>query len=73
MHDAIEIENAGIPAAVIVLDVFKELALMKRRHMGRADFQPVMLPGALTSPEVARAKAGEALEGVVRWLTKGAL
>ncbi len=73
MHDAITFETDGIPAAVVILDVFKELAFMKRRHFGCEEFEPVILPGYIGDPEVNRAKGEEAYSGVVRWLTEGAL
>ncbi len=72
MHDAISFETAGIPAATIVLEVFKELALAKRRQMGRPDFEPVIVPGYISVPDHAREQAELALPGVIEWLTTGA-
>ncbi len=73
MHDGISFETDGIPAAVVVLDVFKELAFMKRRQLGRENFEPIILPGYIGVPEVNRAKAEEAYPGVIQWLTQGTL
>jgi len=73
MHDGITFETDGIPAAVVVLDVFRELAFMKRRHLRSEEFEPVILPGYLGDAEVNRAQGEAAYPGVVRWLTEGSL
>ena len=73
MHDGITFETDGIPAAVVILDVFRQLAFMKRRHFGCEEFEPVILPGYIGVPEVNRAKGEEAYPGVVQWLTEGTL
>ena len=70
MHDAVKLEGAGIPAAVIVQEGFRELALMKRRQMGLEALEPVFIPGVLGSPEQARKKGEEASARVVEWLTE---
>ena len=73
MHDGVTFETDGIPAAVVILDVFKQLAFMKRRHLRCEEFEPVILPGYLGDAEVNRAQGEAAYPGVVRWLTEGTL
>ncbi len=73
MHDGITFETDGIPAAVVILDVFKQLAFMKRRHLRCEEFEPVIVEGYLGDPEVNRAQGEAAYPGVVRWLTEGTL
>ena len=71
MHDGITFETDGIPAAVVILDVFRQLAFMKRRHLRCEEFEPVIVEGYLGDPEVNRAQGEAAYPGVVRWLTEG--
>ena len=73
MHDGITFETDGIPAAVVILDVFKQLAFMKRRHLRCEEFEPVIVEGYLGDPEVNRAQGEAAYPGVVRWLMEGTL
>ena len=73
MHDSVTFEGAGVPTAVIVLDGFKELAMTKRRQMGLEALEPIIVPGSLTSREVAREKAEGAINGLVEWLMHGGL
>ena len=72
MHDGITFETDGIPAAVVILDVFRQLAFMKRRHFGCEEFEPVILSGYLGDAALNRAQGEAAYPGVVRWLTEGA-
>ena len=73
MHDGITFETDGIPAAVVILDVFRQLAFMKRRHLRSEEFEPVILPGYLGDAELNRAQGEAAYPGVVRWLMEGTL
>ena len=73
MHDGIAFETDGVPAAVVILGVFRQLAFMKRRHLRCEEFEPVILPGYLGDAEVNRAQGEAAYPGVVRWLTEGTL
>ena len=73
MHDSVKFEGAGIPTAVVVLDGFKELAMTKRRQLGLEALEPIIVPGSLTSKEVAQEKAAGAVNGVVEWLKHGGL
>jgi len=70
MRDAIEIENLGIPATLIVLQGFYALAETTRELLGRSDLDYVILPGTLASPSVARTKADIAVVQAVEHLTK---
>ena len=71
MHDGITFETDGIPAAVVILDVFKQLAFMKRRHLRCEEFEPVIVEGYLGDAELNRDKGEAAYPGVVRWLMEG--
>ena len=67
MHDAIRLEAAGIPAAVIVTTVFVHEANVQREALGMADLEPVIVShplSTLSSEELDR-RAGEALEQVL--------
>ena len=48
-----------------------ELALTKRKQMGLEALEPVVIPGQMTSREVASKKGADAVDDVARWLTKG--
>ncbi len=71
MHDSVKLESAGVPTAVIVQDGFKELALTKRKQMGLEALEPVIIPGQMTSRDVASKKGADAVDDVARWLTRG--
>ena len=73
MHDGINFETMGVPAAVVVLNVFKELAYMKRRQLNCERFDPVIIQGLLGLPDVCKKMGEAALPGVVEWLTAGKL
>jgi hypothetical protein len=64
-------EEAGLPAALVVLDTFSSLALTKKRQMGLPDLKVITVPGPMGNAQEAQAK-GEAVVGeVVSWLTEG--
>ena len=44
MHDGMTMEQAGIPAATLIIPPFERLALSKRNSMGFPDYQPVIIP-----------------------------
>lgn len=73
MHDGINFETMGIPAAVVVLNVFKELAYMKRRQLNCEQFDPVIIQGHLGLPDICRQMGEAAIPGVIEWLTAGKL
>lgn len=68
MHDAIRLEAAGIPTAVIVTTVFEHEAQVQREALGMLELEPVIVthPLSTLSNEQLDARAGEALEQVVR-------
>ena len=68
MHDAIRLEAAGIPTAVIVTTVFEHEAHVQREALGMVDIEPVIVthPLSTLSSEQLDARATEALEQVLR-------
>jgi hypothetical protein len=53
-------ESVGLPAALVVLDTFKSLAITKKRQMGLPELDVITVPGPMGTAEQARAK-GEAI------------
>ena len=45
--------------------------MAKRRQMGRPDYEPIIIPGSIATPEDARQRADDAFEGIIKWLTEG--
>ena len=73
MHDAITFERAGIPAAVVVEDLFEAAAGAKRRMMGMPELEPVIVPHPLGVAAEAERKGRVAAPSVIAWLTEGTL
>ncbi len=71
MHDAMALENLGIPTVVVCTDPFLDSAFRHARTFGRRDFHPLGIPhplGGLTAEQVA-ARAGELEQAVIETLT----
>lgn len=68
MHDAIRLEAAGIPTAVIVTTVFEHEAHVQREALGMVELEPVIVahPLSTLSPEQLDERASEALDQVLR-------
>ena len=71
MHDAVKLESAGLPAAVVIEEGFKELAFAKRRLMGLEALTPIIIPGHMGTREGARQQAEAAVAGIVQWVRHG--
>ncbi|MCH8189745.1 MAG: hypothetical protein IIC80_00145 [Chloroflexi bacterium] len=71
MHDAIAFERAGIPAAVIVEDLFSKAALAKARALGMPDYKPIIVPHPIGGASEAANKGRALTELVVAWLREG--
>lgn len=70
MHDAVGLEERGVPAAVIVTDAFLHEADVQRAALGAEGLEPVVIAhplSTLTDEEIA-ARAAEAVAGVRRIL-----
>ena len=55
MHDAVTLENRGIPVVVVCTEPFLNSALLQARTFGNPGFQPVTIPhplGGLPSQQV---------------------
>jgi hypothetical protein len=68
MHDAIRLEAAGVPTAVIVTTVFEHEARVQREALGMTDLVPVIVAhplSTLSSDELDR-RASEALDQVLK-------
>ena len=75
MHDAVELERRGVPAAVIVTDAFLHEADLQRTALGAELLAPVVIPhplSTLTAGEIA-ARAAAAAAGIRKVLTGGGL
>ncbi|MBV8602384.1 MAG: hypothetical protein JO359_12545 [Candidatus Eremiobacteraeota bacterium] len=68
MHDAIRLENAGIPTAVIVTTVFEHEARVQREALGMTALEPVVVAHPLSTLSEAELdeRARAALAGVLR-------
>ncbi|HEX9842164.1 MAG TPA: hypothetical protein VGC20_05415 [bacterium] len=75
MHDAIELESLGLPAAVVVTTVFAHEARVQREALGMPGLAPVVIthPLSTLADEAIRARALEAAPQAVRiWLGRDA-
>jgi len=74
MHDAMSLENRGVPTVVICTGPFLNSANLHARVFGRSDFQPVVITHPLggLKPELVNEKAAAAAEQIVAALTVGA-
>ena len=66
MHDAVRLEAAGIPTAVIVTTEFLHEAHMQREALGMRDLDPVVVahPLSTLSNEQLDARAREAFDQI---------
>ncbi len=71
MHDAVQFEKAGIPAVVVVEDVFSQLANAKSKLMGMPDYQPIIVKHPIGTNEEAGKKGREIIDRAVDWLCNG--
>jgi hypothetical protein len=71
VHDTVELEQRGIPAAVLVTQAFTSAAVYQFRAKGMADHPYVTLPHPISNlpPEVMRAVTRQYVAQVVRQLT----
>jgi len=72
VHDAMSLENRGIPTVVICTGPFLDSANLHARIYGRPGFQPVVIPHPLGGIETERVneKAAAAAEQIIAALTK---
>ena len=71
MHDAMALENLGIPTVVVCTDPFLDSAFRHARTFGRRDFHPLGIPhplGGLPADQVS-VRAGELEQAVIDTLT----
>jgi hypothetical protein len=71
MHDVLAFEDRGIPTVLLCTEPFMDSACEHAAAHGNPDYQAVRVghPLASLSPEQARARAEEALSGVIAILT----
>ena len=72
MHDAVALEERGIPTAVIVTDAFLHEADVQRTALGAERLEPVVIThplSTLTDEQIA-ARASEAAVGARRILAR---
>ncbi|MEE3005128.1 MAG: hypothetical protein VCB79_11665 [Dehalococcoidia bacterium] len=72
MHDAMSLENRGIPTVVICTGPFLDSANIHARIYGRSGFQPVVITHPLGGIEAERVneKAAAAAEQIIAALTR---
>lgn len=73
MHDAMALENRGIPTIVICTEPFLNSAYMHAKVFGRKDFQPLGIPHPLggINPEAVSQRAAELHQQIIDALTTG--
>ncbi len=74
MHDAMALENRGIPTVVVCTSPFMNSALIHSETFGRAGFQPLSIPhplGGLHLDEIKK-RAAEIHDQVIAALTSEA-
>jgi hypothetical protein len=71
MHDVVALEERGIPTVLLCTAPFMNSARDHAEAFGNPDYQAVQVrhPLASLTPEQARARADEALAGVIAILT----
>jgi len=72
VHDAMSLENRGIPTVVICTGPFLDSANIHARIYGRSGFQPVVITHPLGGIEAERVneKAAAAAEQIIAALTR---
>ncbi|MED5568790.1 MAG: hypothetical protein VYE19_03915 [Chloroflexota bacterium] len=72
MHDAMSLENRGIPTVVICTGPFLDSANIHARIYGRSGFQPVVITHPLGGIDAERVneKAAAAAEQIIAALTR---
>jgi hypothetical protein len=71
MHDAMTLENRGVPTVVLCTDPFLNSAFRHANTFGRRDFRPLGFPhplGGLNQEQVA-VRANELEQAVIETLT----
>lgn len=73
MHDAISLEEKGVPTAVVVTEVFLHEAQVQRAALGMNDLDPVVIqhPLSTLSDEEISSRAGDAARQAVKILLEG--
>ncbi len=73
MHDAMALENRGVPTIVICTDPFLNSAYMHAKVFGRKGFQPLGIPHPLggITPEAVSQRAAELHQQIIDALTTG--
>lgn len=73
MHDAISLEEKGVPTAVVVTEVFLHEAHVQRAALGMNDLDPVVIqhPLSTLSDEEISARASDAARQAVKILLEG--
>jgi hypothetical protein len=71
MHDVLALEDRGIPTILLCTEPFMNSAREHAEAFGSPDYRAVQVrhPLAALTPEQARARADEALAGVIAILT----
>ncbi len=72
MHDAMALENRGVPTVVVCTGPFLDSANLHARILGRPGFKPVVVPHPLggLGPEQVAQRAAAAGEQIVAALIK---
>jgi hypothetical protein len=73
MHDAVSLEEKGVPTAVVVTEVFLHEAHVQRAALGMNDLDPVVIqhPLSTLSDEEISSRAGDAARQAVKILLEG--
>jgi len=73
VHDAMALENRGIPTIVICTEPFLNSAYRHSNVFGRKGFQPLGIPHPLggITPELVSERAAELHQQIIKALTTG--
>jgi len=73
VHDAMALENRGIPTIVICTEPFLNSAYRHASVFGRKGFQPLGIPHPLggITPELVSERAAELQQQIIKALTTG--
>lgn len=70
MHDAIALEERGVPTAAVVTQAFEHEAIVQRRALGMDGFEPVVIThplSTLSEEQIAERARDTAAQALARW------
>lgn len=73
MHDALQLEQLGVPATIVITDVFQGILAAFAENLGAPGYPAVVVPHPLSARPVdfLQARAREAADVALRHLVPG--